>query len=77
MPSTPPFSRSPFTTAPTPSGVPVKIRSQGNSSKSVDRYATVSPTDQISCEMSEHCFSSPLTVSQIALFSRCPTVDAG
>src|SRR5580698_7818299 len=36
-PSTPPFIVSPFTTAPTPSGVPVKIRSPGCSSNSVDR----------------------------------------
>ena len=33
IPAIEPSSRSPFTTAPTPAGVPVKIRSPGNSSK--------------------------------------------
>src|SRR5262249_1402152 len=76
-PSTPPFIRSPFTTAATPSGVPVKIRSPGCSSNSVDRYAIVSATDQINCDTSERCFSAPFTDSQIAPLPGWPTFDTG
>jgi len=43
----------PAATAPTPSGVPVKIRSPGCSVKSVDRFAMTSSTDQIRCPMVE------------------------
>src|SRR5262249_25384329 len=72
-PVTPPFITLPGTTAPTPSGVPVKIRSPVCNSNSVDKYAIVSATDQIICEMSARCRSSLLTFSQIAPLLMWPT----
>src|SRR6185369_13918403 len=49
-PVTPPTSVSPATTAATPSGVPVKIRSPGCSSHAAERCSMISPRLQISLE---------------------------
>ena len=52
-PSTKPSSTSPRTTAATPSGVPVMMRSPGANSTSSDKLAMTSGTDQISLDRSE------------------------
>ena len=55
---------SPRPTAPTPSGVPMKIRSPGASSTSPERYAMVSATDQMWCASVLDWRTWPLTASR-------------
>ena len=53
-------------TAPTPAGVPVKIRSPGARRKSFERYEIASGTFQMSWLRSPDCLRAPFTSSQIA-----------
>ena len=67
-----PSIRSPRCTAPTPAGVPVKIRSPGCSSHAALRCSMISSTLQIRSARSPFWRSSPLTCSVIAPWVRRP-----
>src|SRR5688572_16823754 len=76
-PSTPPRTRSPGFSAPTPAGVPVKIRSPAASSNQVESSAITSGTLQIMSAMSPCWRGSLLTSSQIRPRSGWPTSVTG
>ena len=71
-PSTLPVKVCPRTTAPTPSGVPLKIRSPGASANKVDKFAMVSLIDQIKWSMVADCLVTPSTSSCIAAWPMSP-----
>mmetsp|Transcript_32801 Transcript_32801/g.75683 ORF Transcript_32801/g.75683 Transcript_32801/m.75683 type:complete len:221 (-) Transcript_32801:104-766(-) len=63
-------NRSPLRSGPTPSGVPVKMRSPGSSSCEEARYARIVGTSNIMSDTRAYCRRSPLTESENSIAPR-------
>ena len=77
FPSMDPTMTSPRWTAPTPAGVPVKIRSPGLSVNSIESWLTISGTFQIIWARSPACRGSPLRARVMRPVAGWPTALAG
>ena len=60
---------------PTPSGVPVKIRSPGERVQIDDRYETSLGTEKMSCDVEDSWTTSPQTSQRSAMSSRSRRVS--
>ena len=66
--TSPPFKKGTPENAATPAGVPVEIKSPGNSVSPADRYSINSATENTMSSVLAFCLSTPLTFSEIESF---------